>query len=61
MPRLKIKDLPKDQKISKEEMRKVLGGLKGDFIFYYIYRTETRYPGVIMQQDPVQLDNDWNQ
>jgi len=36
MPRLKIKDLPKDQKISKEEMRKVLGGLKGDFTFYYI-------------------------
>lgn len=26
MAKIKIKDLPKDQKISKEEMRKVLGG-----------------------------------
>jgi len=27
MPRIKIKDLPKGHKISKEEMKKVLGGL----------------------------------
>jgi hypothetical protein len=26
MPRIKIKDLPKDRKISKEEMKKVIGG-----------------------------------
>ncbi len=26
MAKIKIKDIPKDQKISKEEMRKVLGG-----------------------------------
>lgn len=24
-------------------------------------RPQTRYPAVIMQQDPVQLDNDWNE
>ncbi len=27
MPRIKIKDLPKGKKISKEEMKKVMGGL----------------------------------
>lgn len=27
MARIKIKDLPKDMKISKEEMRKVFGGI----------------------------------
>jgi hypothetical protein len=27
MVRIKIKDLPKDKKISKEEMRRVLGGI----------------------------------
>ena len=26
MPRIKIKDLPKEQKITKEELKKVLGG-----------------------------------
>ena len=29
MARIKIKDLPKDRKISKEEMRKVVGGAFG--------------------------------
>lgn len=28
MARIKIKDLPKDMKVSKEEMRKVMGGLE---------------------------------
>ena len=27
MARIKIKDLPKDQKITKEEMKKVVGGI----------------------------------
>lgn len=27
MARIKIKDLPKDQKISREELKKVIGGL----------------------------------
>ena len=26
MPRIKIKDLPRDKKISKEEMKRVMGG-----------------------------------
>jgi hypothetical protein len=28
MARIKIKDLPKDQKVTKEEMRQVFGGLQ---------------------------------
>ena len=28
MPRIKIKDLPRDRKISKEELRQVFGGLQ---------------------------------
>ncbi|MBW1709192.1 MAG: hypothetical protein JRG97_10070 [Deltaproteobacteria bacterium] len=27
MPRIKIKDLPKEQKISKEELKKIMGGI----------------------------------
>ena len=30
MPRIKIKDLPKDKKISKEEMKMVMGGIGYD-------------------------------
>jgi len=60
MARIKIKDLPVNKKIHEEEMKKVFGGLRGDFAFY-IYKPETRYTGVMMQQGPVQLDNDWNE
>lgn len=61
MPRIKIKDLPKNVKAGKEEMREVLGGLKGNFGFYYRVWPQTRYTGVRMQQGRVQLDDDWNE
>lgn len=63
MSRIKIKDLPKNMKAGKEEMREVLGGLKGDFGFYYRSWSwpQTRYTGVRMQQGRVQLDDDWNE
>ena len=48
-------------KAGKEEMHKVLGGLKGDFGFYYRFWPQTRYTGVLMQQGRVQLDEDWNE
>jgi hypothetical protein len=59
MLRIKIKDLPRSEKISKEEMKKVFGGLREDFTFY-IYRPETYYTGLLLQQGPVQMDDDWN-
>ena len=31
MARIKIKDIPKDQKINKDEMKKVIGGALGTF------------------------------
>jgi len=34
MAKIKIKDLPKDMKISKEEMKKVMGGM-GEFTYGY--------------------------
>jgi hypothetical protein len=61
MPRIKIKDLPKNKKASKEEMRKVWGGLKGDFGFSYRFWPQIHYTGVRMQQGRVQLDEDWNE
>jgi hypothetical protein len=41
-------------------MRKVLGGLRGDFVSW-IYRPETRYPTLNLQQGRVLMDDDWNQ
>lgn len=61
MSTIKIEDLPRNMKASKEEMKKVLGGLKGDFGSYYRLWPLTRYPGVRMQQGRVQLDDDWNE
>jgi hypothetical protein len=33
MARIKIKDLPRDRKISKEEMKKILGGISSEPVY----------------------------
>ncbi len=61
MARIKITDLPKDLKTSKEEMKKVMGGLKGDFGLYLRFLPQSRYTGVRMKQGRVLMDDDWNE
>jgi hypothetical protein len=40
MPRIKIKDLPRDTKISKEEMKMVMGGDSQSLLLYKPYPRE---------------------
>lgn len=57
---IRIPDLPQSRTITEADMRKVLGGLRGDFVSW-IYRPETRYPTLNLQQGRVLMDDDWNQ
>ncbi len=57
MARIKIKDLPKDKKISDEEMKRVRGGLSRGFAIPYL-KTRTFSPsgalfgpGLYMEED----------
>jgi len=43
MARIKIADLPEDQKISREEMKKVTGGLLIKSIFFGLSQDEQTY------------------
>ena len=45
MARIKIQNLPEDMKVSREEMRKVLGGI------YTRHRTTVKPIGIYMEDD----------
>jgi len=46
MAKIKITDLPKDQKISTKEMKKVVGGIIGDVGMPRFIRSPLRTPGI---------------
>jgi len=61
MARIKIKDLPKDKKISDEEMKRVRGGLSRGFSIPYLkFRTFSPSgalfgPGLYMEEEEEEI------